>query len=66
MTATQIAVQIAAAMVSSISDERQYTRMKNLAAENGNMTVSSWIAEEAFKQADALLALEKRRRERAR
>lgn len=64
MSRLEIAVQLAAAMVSSISDERQYARMKRLAVENGNMTVSAWIAEESFKQADALLVVNDRQPDR--
>lgn len=49
------AEKIAAAMVSSIDSEDNYDRLRNHAASLG-MKVSRWIAADAIKQADALLA----------
>lgn len=46
---------VAAAIVGSISSEDGYRRLRDLAAEDC-LTVSEWIAREAGKQADALLA----------
>lgn len=41
-------------IVSSIDSEDNYQRLRNL-AEIGGMTVSQWIARDAYKQADAML-----------
>lgn len=43
------------AMVSSISDEEGYLRLRDHALMD-SMTVSQWIARDSFKQADAMLA----------
>jgi len=45
----------AAAMVGTIADDFDYERIKSIAASFG-MTSSQWIAREAYKQADALIA----------
>lgn len=49
------AAKIAAAMVSTIHDEDDYTRAVELAKLNGFDTVSQWFARESYKQADAML-----------
>ena len=41
-------------MVSSIDGESNYQRLRALAAECG-LSVSSWIARDAYKQADAMI-----------
>ena len=40
-------------IVSSISSEVEYQRLRALA---GSMSVSQWIAKDAYKQADAMIA----------
>lgn len=49
------AAKCAAAMVSTISDDVGYLRLRGLANSHG-MGLSEWIASEAYKQASALLA----------
>lgn len=55
--------QCCAAMVSSIDSEDNYLRIKNHAGHEG-LSVSQWIAKDAYKQADAMLAEKERRDER--
>jgi len=43
-------------IVSSIDSEENYQRLKNLAQIDG-LSVSEWIARDAHKQADAMLAV---------
>lgn len=49
------AAKCAAAMVSTISDDTGYLRLRNLADSHG-MGLSEWIASEAYKQANAMIA----------
>lgn len=42
------------AMIASIDSESTYQRLKHLANGKG-LTVSQWIAKEAYKQADAMM-----------
>lgn len=47
--------RVSAAMVGTIANDLDYERIKAIAASFG-MTSSQWIAREAYKQADALIA----------
>ncbi len=49
-----MATKNTAAMVSSISCEHEYQRIKELASKE-NMSVSDWISRDAVKQADSLI-----------
>lgn len=48
--------QCCAAMISTITNEKDYKRFRNLAELQWLESVSSWIAQESYKQADAMLA----------
>lgn len=52
------AAKIAAAMVSTITDDAGYTRLRDLGASHG-LGLSEWIATESYKQADAMLKARK-------
>jgi len=53
---TYIATKCCAAMVSTIRDDRDYDRMRAVAQGHDLDTVSEFFAQEAVKQADALIA----------
>lgn len=50
------AAMVMQGIVSSIHSEWEYQRIRSLAQASGLSTVSEWIARDACKQADALLA----------
>ena len=51
----ELAGKCAAAMVSTIKDDEDYWRIRHMATPDG-LNVSQWIARDAVKQADALMA----------
>lgn len=51
----ELAGKCAAAMVSTITNDDDYTRLCYISQEKG-MRVSQWIARDSVKQADALMA----------
>ncbi|AHX12908.1 hypothetical protein CH75_06245 [Dyella jiangningensis] len=52
------AAKIASAMVSTITDDAGYTRLRDLGSSHG-LGLSEWIASESYKQADAMLKARK-------
>jgi hypothetical protein len=50
------AAQCCAAMVSTIRDDRDYDRLRMIAEAHDLGSVSQFFAQEAYKQADAMLA----------
>ena len=57
----RVAIEVTGAIVSSIDSEENYNRLQSHAAREA-MTLSQWIAHEAFKQADAFIAEREKRR----
>lgn len=51
----ELAGKVAAAMVGTITNDDEYDRLYYMATRQG-MKVSGWIARDAVKQADALMA----------
>ena len=49
------AAKVSAAMVSTITSDESYYRLR-MQADNAKVGLSEWIAMESYKQADALLA----------
>lgn len=44
-----------AAIISTIRTDADYERLRGLAAERGDPSVSAWIAHKAYSQADAMM-----------